>query len=78
MIHFWIEEKRISLNHMAFLKTSSQKHNLFLFLFFKFNYLFRERESMSQGGSEREGERESQVGSALTAKSPTWGQTNEP
>ena len=32
------------------------------------NYLFRERESESRGGAEREGERESQAGSALLAQ----------
>ena len=46
----------------------------FLSFFFKFIYLFlRERESMSEGGAEREGERESQAGSTLSMRSPMWG-----
>ena len=33
----------------------------------------RERAGMSRGGAEREGNRESQAGSKLSAQSPTWG-----
>ena len=44
------------------------------FFFFKFIILREnERVSMSRGGAEREGERESQAGPALSVQSPTWG-----
>ena len=36
-------------------------------------YFERDRESMSGGGAERVGERESQAGFTLSAQSPTWG-----
>ena len=38
-----------------------------------FIYLFWERKSASGGGAEREGEKESPAGSALSAKIPKWG-----
>ena len=49
--------------------TYSFKKKVYLFL--------REREHTSQGGAEREGDRGSEAGSALTADSPTWGSNSE-
>ena len=45
--------------------------------FFEFTYLFSEKESacasMSGGGAESDGKRESQAGSALSVQSLMWG-----
>ena len=49
---------------------------LFIFKFFFSTFIYfgdRERQSMNGGGAEREGDRESQAGSALPAHSPMWG-----
>ena len=45
-----------------------EKRGSSLFLMFIF-----EREKKSRGGAEREGDRGSEAGSALTTQSPTWG-----
>ena len=45
----------------------------FLFVFFLSLFILRETESMRRGGGEREGEREFQAGSALSAWSQKWG-----
>ena len=45
-----------------------------LTIFLKFIYLFLgDRDSVSRGETEREGERESQAGSAWSVQSPMWG-----
>ena len=46
------------------------------FFFLMFSYLFlreRENEPVSRGGTEREGDRENEAGSALSKLSPMWG-----
>ena len=49
-----------------------RQHPFFKKIFF--NIIFeRERQRASRGGAEREGERESQVGSALSTPSPMQG-----
>ena len=46
----------------------------FLIYFLKFIFIFeRDKNSMSRGGTEREGERESQAGSVPSAQSPIQG-----
>ena len=47
--------------------------------FFKFVFIYfeRDRDSTSGGGAEREGDRESQAGSALSAWSPLWGSNSQ-
>ena len=47
------------------------------FFFFKFTYLFKEREKESRGGTEREGERESQGVSALSVQSLMQGSNSQ-
>ena len=42
-----------------------------------FIYFERDRDSTSGGGTEREGDRESQAGSVLPAQSPTWGSNSQ-
>ena len=49
---------------------------LFIYLLtylFIFKFIYFERERMTRGGAEREGERESQAGSAPSVQSPMWG-----
>ena len=55
---------------VIYLRPNVQKFFFFIKNFFKFIYL--ERESMSTGEAEREGKRESQAGSTLSAHSLTW------
>ena len=48
--------------------------NVPLYIFLSlFIYFDRDRDSMSEGGTEREGDRESHSGSMLSAQNPTWG-----
>ena len=47
----------------------SQEPILEVFLFFKFIHFERDRDSMSGGGAERQGDRESQADSTLSARS---------
>ena len=61
-------------------KVARPGSNRAFFFFLMLIYLFREseseREHVRRGGAEKEGERESQVGSTLSAQSPTWDSTS--
>ena len=50
-------------------------HSLDLFFFFNVCLCLRQRQSASEGGAERGGDRESEIGSRL--QNPTWG-SNSP
>ena len=55
---------------ISFLLFSIGSDSFFLSLFI---YFERDKDSMSRGQAEREGDRESQAGTALSAQSPMWG-----
>ena len=64
-----------SPRHTWVLLAGFQSCSLFSFRFLRFIYL--ERDSVGGGGAERNGERESHAGSALSARSRTWGRTSQ-